>query len=168
MPLILYVPKQNPPPKKKDTEASKKGRHRITLHATGYKLYFQISCPFNFSYCLFCRYLIESDYKFETNSNPTPVPCFFVSRSPTSPRKPSILDIISSIPRHSYGGNVLSPMSTPRGGTPVRQSPSSTPPSTPPRQRAKKMVQMCAAVDSFPADDIAANLHIADVLQDSQ
>ena len=113
------------------------------------------------------RYLKESDYIFETNLNPTPVPCFFVSRSPNSPRKPSILDIISSIPRHSYGGNVLSPMSTPRGGTPVRQSPISTPPSTPPRQRTKKMIKMCAAVDSFPVEDIVANLQIADALQDS-
>ena len=133
----------------------------------GFFKYFPSLFSINVLTPVICRYLKESDYKFEPNSNPTPVPCFFVSRSPTSPRKPSILDIITSVPPHSYGGLFLSPISTPRGGTPVRQSPSSSPPSTPPRQRTKKVIQMCATVDDFPVEDIAANLNIVDALQDS-
>lgn len=95
------------------------------------------------------RYLKESDYKFEPNPNPNPVTCFFVTRSPASPRKPSILDFMSSIPPHSYGGLFLSPVSSPCSGTPLKQSPNTSPSATPPRPRAKKIIQMCASVNDF-------------------
>lgn len=112
------------------------------------------------------KYLKESDYKFEPNTNPTPIPCFYVFRSPLAARKPTIVDIMSSVPA-GYGGLLISPMASPRGGTPIRQSPSSSPPGTPPKQRKKKLVQMCANVDSFPIEEIAANLNLADALQDA-